>query len=355
MSYSTPGPQRDEPLLPGLRKRPITNEVREQLARVRKRPPPADEPGEAHRARDDESSAGQSPPSFTRVFMHERRRVDARRVGDDRMADRALGMVVDELVGLLDRTAVDLRKTAKGGTRERVRQAVPRVVARAGVAGLPLGEVADLLGLPRDEVDVTLDLLKGQGGLTPPQRQQALSAVDALRTRLREAAEVKDHSLVDQLIRLIVRIAALVTLAVAAAPLGALAVADSVVDEVVKAGVIALVAVSLQSVAEVVQARREEHKPTRLAREAHEALLSELPVAESLNHDPAYRGEHAVVRLSLLVRCCAARVAMISLDWDDSPLYWQLLDDIEIAVNHPHPNTFAGLHRKLGALAPPER
>lgn len=106
------------------------------------------------------------------------------------MADRALGMVVDELVDLLDRTAVDLRKTAKGGARERVRQAVPRIVARAGVAGLPLGEVADLLGLSRDEVDVTLDLLQRQGELTPVQRQQALHAVDALRTRLLEVVEV---------------------------------------------------------------------------------------------------------------------------------------------------------------------
>lgn len=352
MSYSRPGPQHEDPFLSGPRKRSVVNEVREQLAHERKRPPPADEPVGVHRARDDEASAGQSPPDITRVFLHEQKRVAARRAGDDRLADRALSVVVDELLGLLDITAAHLREAARGGTRQRVRQAVPQVVARAGIAGLPLGEVADLLGLPHDEVDVTLDLLKRQGGLSPAQRQQALSAIDELRARLSEAADTKDHSLVDRLIGFIVRIAALVALAVAAAPLGAMAVGDPVVNEMVKAGVIALVALALQSVADIVLAKREERRPERLA---HDALLRELPVAESLNHEPAYRGEHAVVRMALLVRCCAARVAMISLDWDDSLLYWQLLDEITIAVNHPHPNTFSRLHRRLRALAPPDR
>lgn len=64
--------------------------------------------------------------------------------------------------------------------------------------------------------------LARHGGLSPAERHDALKGIDRLRAQLREAELTKDHSLLDRLLRRIVKIAVLLGVVIGAAPLAAL-------------------------------------------------------------------------------------------------------------------------------------
>jgi hypothetical protein len=265
--------------------------------------------------------------------------------------------VIGDLEGLLAFAAAELRASAGGRrTRKQVKKAAPRLVAIDELGYLPLDEVAELLGLTQDDVDGVLAALVARGEVTD--RDLALGHIEQLRLKLREIEANRDHSLLSALVGFIVKLFLLVTIATAAAPLGALAVGDPVLAEVmlckvIQAGIIALVAIALQQAVDGVQDRHAEHAPYAVAQRAREDLLTELTLAKNLTKTPAYEGEHVVLRFRLHIRCATARVSAIPLDWPGKPQYWQLLDQIAQALAHDAPKTLVLIRRKLEATQAP--
>lgn len=359
MSYSVPGPERDYRLFRRKQKEDETSVVaqaRQTAEQLSTRPPRNDTEvvrSSPARMDEDERRGALGPPVLARLLQYEEARSTARATGDSQFADRALVQVVGLLDELLDGAAGYLRQTGRGASRVRVKQAVPQLVAMSGVAALPLDEVAGFLGLPRERVREVLDELARYGGITPVERYQALQQVEWLRRQLRQVEITKDHTLLDRVLAFVSKFVLLGVVALASAASGAFAVGDSVVKEVIKTAVIALAAAALQLAADHVSDRRAQRDPHVVAREAHAALLAELPQAHALWGEPAYDGEHTVIRIKIEIRCCIARVASVPLHWPDKRRYWNLLDEIGTALTTDSPAELAALLGKLRALQPP--
>ena len=342
MSSFAPGPRREEWFkAPVERPSGAPKETGDDGA---VRPP---RPDETHQL----SSAG--PPALRTLFAHERKRSAARSADQMRLANAALRDVVGDLDVLLATAAAHLRESGHWRSRRRAKKVVPQLVTIAELNELPFDEVADFLGLPATEADSLLGRLTRQGGISREERQQALDQIEQLRVLLQEVEITRNHSLLDRLVGFIGKIALLVGIAVGSTPLGALAVGDSVMSEVIKTGVIALVAQALQHAVDTVREWQTEHDPYVVAHEAHTALLSDLLAAQTLTKTPAYEGEHAVLRFKLEVRCARARVASLPLAWEDKTQYWLALDDIATALDHESATALPGLQRRLWSLTPP--
>ncbi|TDU88212.1 hypothetical protein EV138_1754 [Kribbella voronezhensis] len=346
MSFSRPGPKRDDALSAvvggkGLESRPGLVV-------------PDDSGTPLMGADAQTSSAG--PPGRERLLQHEQSRLAALSAGDKKLADHALRAVIGDLDALLASAAAELRASGGGRrTKKQVKKAVPRLVAIDELGYLPLTDVADLLELSRADVDDVLASLAARGELSSADRDQALAQLANLRTKLQEIEVSRDHSLLTDLIAFIVKIALLVSIAVASTPLGALAVGDSVLAEAVKTGIIALVALALQQVVDGARERRAADDPYAVARRAREELLEELTLARNLTKTPAYEGEHVILRFRLQVRCASARVSSLPLEWPDKEQYWLILDQIALALDHDSPKSLILIRRKLEATPVPER
>ncbi|TWD82382.1 hypothetical protein FB561_3512 [Kribbella amoyensis] len=303
--------------------------------------------------REDSPQGAAAPPLLQRLLDHEEQRAAARQAGDVSLAGRALQDVVRDLDILLASAAVQLRSGDHPRSRQRVKKAVPRLVAVSALGHLPFDDVADFLGLQRGVVADVLATLADQGVANQEDRRRALQQVEQLRAQLNEIEISREHSLLDRLLGALTRILALIALAIASAPLGALAVGDPVAAEVIKAGVIALVALSLQEASDAVRTWRQEHNPYVLARQAHEVLLTELAASGDLTDAvPAYEGEREVVRFRLELRCTNARLASLPITWPAKHQYWQTLDDLATALADDRP--VDPIRRRLLALIPPE-
>ncbi|MEU4744265.1 hypothetical protein AB0G02_27900 [Actinosynnema sp. NPDC023658] len=307
----------------------------------------------AHREHEDDDKAAAAPPVLELLLYHEEERAAARASGDVRLANRALVDVVRDLDVLLDSTEEHLRQTGDRRSRQRVRDAVPRLVAISAVAVMPLAVVAGFLDLPPDRVDAVVASLARHGDLDPAGRRRALQQVQWLRNSLRQVEVTEDHSLLDRVLAFVSKFALLGFVALASAAAGAFSVGESVVKEVVKTAVIALVAAALQASADHVRARRDGQTRRAAAQAAHAALLADLAVADSLWAEPAYEGEHAVTRVRLAVRACAARITSVPLDWPDKWQYWDLLDDVAAALDRATPAELRSQVRRLRAFGPP--
>ncbi|WP_158852935.1 hypothetical protein [Saccharothrix deserti] len=128
---------------------------------------------------------------------------------------------------------------------------------------------------------------------------------------------------------------------------------ESALKEVIKTGVVALVAAALQMGTDHLLTERTKQSRRSAALEAHAALLSELSTASALWEALAYDGEHAVIRTRLAVRMCAVRVASIPLEWQDKWHYWDLLDDLTAALGEDTPDGLRVQLRRITALSPP--
>ncbi|GAA4550961.1 hypothetical protein [Amycolatopsis samaneae] len=350
-SFFRTSPPRREP-----EKTSAVEQARQQAERLfgqHGKPPRESEAGSSRLPRPEDTVSSEGLPPLDRLFEHEQARAAARAARDSRLASRALREVAVDLNNLLDLSEEQLRLSARGRARQTVKEAMPQLVARSSLAALPFGEVADLLGLPPGKADEVVDALTRRGGLSPGERYDALKGIEWLREQLRQAKVTEDQSLLDRLVRFIVKIAVLVGVAVGAASLGAFAVEDWAVKGVVKAGIIALVAVALQRVADGVRDRG--RGPYAAARAAHDALLDELTAAQALSGPPAYAGEPVVVRVRLAVRIGSARIASLSLDWQEKQQYWAILGEAEEAVGSDRLDALARTLRTLRALTPPER
>jgi hypothetical protein len=349
MSYSAPGPRRDI----HSSAKPVPSVVEqarreaERLAAQQAPPPPS--AASSRPARPEEQSSAAGPPLLHDLIDQEQVRVGALAANDAVLADRALGAVVRDLDALLDAAAQHLR--TQNDRSAQIREGLPQVLG--GLTAVPLVEVADLLDLPPTSVETVWTLLAEHGGITRAERTATLAGISDLRGRLQQAEMTRDHSLLDRLFGFVVKIAVLVGVAVAAAPLGALAVGESVVKEVVKAAVIGLVAVALQQATETVRDWRLARNPYTVAQAAHLALIDELATARGLRQRQAYEGEHTVLRVRLEIRSCVARVAAIPLEWVDKQRYWSILDGITAVLDHGKPDELGPLRRQLIALNPP--
>ncbi|WP_116040810.1 hypothetical protein [Amycolatopsis palatopharyngis] len=356
MSYSVPGPGHEGGFF--RRKREQTESVvaqaRQSADQLSAGTRPPDREAVSHRpAREEERRTFREPPVLDRLLEHEGIRSAAHAAGDLRLADRALVDVVGDLDELLDSAATHLRGTGRGRSRQHVQEALPHLVAMSGVAALPLADVAEFLGLPREQVDEVLRTLARNGGISPAERHQALRNVEWLREQLRQVEVTKNHSLLERVLEFVSKFVLLWVVTIASAASGAFAVEEPVVKEVIKTAVVGLVAAALQLAANHALGERAKRDRATVAGNAHAALLADLPQAHALWDAPAYDGEHVVLRTRIGIRCCVARVASIPLDWPDKRRYWDLLDAVNAALNEESPADLARLLRTLAALRPP--
>ncbi|KAA9156572.1 hypothetical protein FPZ12_027390 [Amycolatopsis acidicola] len=248
----------------------------------------------------DELVPPEGPFSLDRLRAHEEARAAARRAGNTGVAGEALQQVAADLVQLLDLARDQIKETGKGASRQRVRATFPKVKTGLEPA---FTETAEFLGLAPERVADVQRTLARDGGVAPADRHQALKDVDALRAQVREATTGLDHEEADRLLSSVARLA---VLEIAGGP----PVKDSV-----QAGFAALATFALRD-------------PATSAGEPgvwHERLNEQ---AKQTSY-----GEKVLVG----VRCCAARVVTLSLDWEEKEQYWQLLGEIETARS-PRPD-----------------
>lgn len=351
MSYSTPY-RREDGSYRKKRKEEISLVAQARQAAERLPTPPRDDTVVSRPQREEKQTAA-APPVLELLLYHEEERAAARASGDLRLASSALVGVVRDLDVLLDSAEDYLRQTGRGRSRQRVREAMPHLVAISAISALPLAEVGEFLDLPPDRVEAVLASLARHGGIDPAQRQRALEQIRWLRGQLQQVVVTEDHSLLDRLLAFVSKFVLLGMVALASAASGALAVGESALKEVVKTGVVALVAAALQMGIDRVLTERTKQSRHSAAREAHAALLAELSTASALWEAPAYDGEHAVIRTRLAVRMCAVRVGSIPLEWQDKWHYWDLLDDLNSALNEETPDGLRVQLRRITALSPP--
>jgi hypothetical protein len=315
--------------------------------------PPEDKVVVSRPQRQEQRTSATVPPVLEVLLYHEDQRAAARAAKDTQLANRALVDVAGDLNVLLDSAESYLRQTAQGSSRKRIRNAMPHLVAMRTISALPLVEVAEFLDLPADRVGAALASLARYGGIHPAERQQALEQIQWLRGQLQQAVVTKDHSLLDRLLAFVSKFVLLGIVALASAAAGAIAVGESVLKEVIKTAVIALVAAALQMGTDHMLAQRTKQSQSSAARKAHDALLLELSTASALWEEPAYEGEHAIIRIKLAVRMCVVRVASIPLEWRDKWHYWDLLDQITAALGEDTPHSLWAQQRRITALSPP--
>jgi hypothetical protein len=295
----------------------------------------------------DDVPAGPPPSPLRRLLEHEEARSAALRRADRRAAKRAFAHVVADLDDLLDMVRAKLRLLT-GGDQAAVRDGVSAPGAADALAVLPLSDVADLLGLPRDTAGRVLERLRESGGLGGEDRRPVLRTLDEFRLELRIVADAEDHALLDRLVRVVVMLSGQVAVAVTATSWAAAddpvndAANDAVTDAVVRAALAVLAALTLERAADLVREPHETGDPSTQARAAHEALLRDLPDTDAR--------PRTVTRAAVLIRVCAARITLIPLEWTDKHAYWDLLDRITTATEHAE--TLTGPRGELATLRP---
>ncbi|MET7283331.1 hypothetical protein ABZS29_34210 [Kribbella sp. NPDC005582] len=291
------------------------------------------------------------PPSLNRLVGDDQRRIAALQANQPAAAAAALRDVVADLDAMLVTTANYVRKVGTRRSRQSFQQAIPELVTVSELRALPFDEVAEILGLPTPVMDDLFDRLVRKGGFVRTDRDLMLREIRALRQQLQRASVTRDHGLLDRLMGFVLRIAQVIGLAAAAAPVGAVVVGEPAVAEAIMAGVTALVALAFQQVATYLSQQRAHDK--HAATKAHADLLAELAKAGRLATPPAYEGEPAVLRFRLEVRCARARIASLPLAWPEKAQYWQELDDLLLALKHNEYETLDLVQRRLEILPPP--
>ncbi|MGC4943889.1 hypothetical protein [Kribbella sp. DT2] len=177
-----------------------------------------------------------SVPMPRRLFDHEKERAAALASGSD--GARELKNVVADLDVAFTTAVLLLRGVEHAKARERVVEAVPLLVEATGYK--PLDAAADFLDLDGEDVAEIVDALTARGYAGPT--EEAIAQAEELRDQLRQV----DHEQLDAFLSSALRIVVLVSIAGAAAPLGALTEGDPKLAEAAKAGVVGLAAVALE-------------------------------------------------------------------------------------------------------------
>ena len=231
------------------------------------------------------------PPPLRTVVQADLHRVYALTSNRRRTADLAVPEVVRGLDELLDLVAEQIRQRPQPTTE------------------LPLDDVADLLGIPSDQVATSLDR-HGRGD-----RRKALRAIKQIRAQLRELASAPDHSRLTRLVRFVVRI--------------------SLVIDLVPEAATTLVPIALERFTTAQRDVWREHDLDEVAGAAHNELTEESDNGSALP-----------------VHAARAWMACFQRDWplDEKLRYWEVLDELTRALREDSAEELRTARRNLAAL-----
>lgn len=340
MSYSAPGPRRDVSW--------VVRRVQPPVERSASAPRSPLEPQQAQ-------SAGTGSPTIDHLLRANEKRRAALRAEDEQLARAALFDVAADLGILLDSATMRVWQSGGKHARKKVKKIVKRDLAASVAAALPLAEIADLLELPGERVEVALRSLRAEGAMDSAAQDAALEQIRFLRAQLQLVVETQNHSLLDRLVAFIVNFAQALAIAAAAAAAGTLVVGGSPVPtEVIKALIIALVTMSLHGATKAVREKRSARNPYTVARETLADLSAELAsFASTPGKRPAYALEQPILRIRLLVKTCKAQQALIEIQWEGKAICWDVLGELAGCLGQPsdgHAGELGQVLRKLRAV-----
>lgn len=348
MSYSTPDPKHGGGFWEHLRERI----ERELDTRTSDLSPETEQIQSAETVQVQSAGTGGKPP-FDHLIKANDERWAALRAEDDELARYALQEVVADLDMLLDSAKAHLSGRAFDHKDHKYRGRIKKIVkddlAARTVAALPLGEIAEFLDLPRDDVDTVIEQLRTRGAMEDTVLYTALAQIEQLRVQLRTIVETEDHALLDSLVSFLIKIAQALVIGVAANATATLVVGEQVVATVVVRAVVAgLVTLALQSAATTIREWRSEHNPSDVAREALANLTTELAsvvaMTAALSTDPH---EWPITRIRLLVKTCNAQQALIDVQWKHKSICWNVLGELALSLGQSSPIDGAEFQQKL--------
>ena len=204
--------------------------------------------------------------------------------------------------------------------------------------------MADLLGIPADELDGAIDDAGRPVRRSRADRRTAQRAIKQLRIQLQQVEVTMDHTRLTPLTGFIVRLVLALGTAVDSQSASQLATGDEHLDTLIPPAVGALAAFALERKTAALADAWHEHEPATLAAQTHKDLLESLTEAKpTIDTAAAFR---------LLVRSARAWVACFQLDRPatDKLQYWQALDELPDAIRD---DSLQALRDRLEALAPP--
>jgi hypothetical protein len=238
-----------------------------------------------------QSGIDKGDPRLDRLMRSDQQRLFALASGNHALAAIHLQSVATDLKAILD-AAVTLLAQNGAHKRHAAKRTTKQDLAAATAAALPLGEIADLLGLPRKRVDATLRLLAEQGNIPLARREEVLRGVNELRSQIGSAAARRDHLLMDRLKAVILRIFAALMIGGAVETVCAVTMGEANLPaSVMQAGITALVTQAFKEAATAV-GRHGTLVPLDAVRATLKDLIDELALvgATSGDREPASAG-----------------------------------------------------------------
>ncbi len=299
-------------------------------------------PKESERPESDVKRRNEIPVAVTdplrrtirQLLIDDSSRSAALSTGNQNFARIRLGDVVGDLNKLLDSVVDALAKADARGNRMHTKSDLPNLLALSAARTLPLEDIAELLDVPHEQVDIVLHDLRRFGGLTPDAVDGALSQIQNLRAELQNIVTEENHALLDKLVSLIGQVALAISVAVASGTLAASVVDGSAIDETIKGIIAGLVAIVLNTSASALVNRQRQRNPYVVARSAHDRLLRELRYFRDISADKkeAYSLETTVMQTRMLVVSYLTRSALLEIEWPGKHGYWLLLDQIDDSI-----------------------
>lgn len=282
------------------------------------------------------------PEELQQVVVDEFRRTGALATYRWKTADDALVAVVRGLDDLLDLAA------------DRIEDTEPdRSLRKVTAAEVDFGEVADLLGIPADELGEAL--VDGRPvRKSRADRKTAQRAIKQLRVQLEQVETTMDHSRLNRLVSTIVRLVLVLGTAVGPQSAAELVSADESQDAAIRMAVGALAAFALERTMGTLPDAWHNRKPAAAAAEAHEDLLESLADADAFT---VSADDRTVSAFRVLVRSTRAWIACFQLEWSATSKidYWQALDEIPDALQANSAEEIQSLHDGLEGLTPPTK
>ena len=278
------------------------------------------------------------PPALQKVVQDDFRRTSALAGYRWKTADAALVDVVRGLDDLLDLAVDRIQDTEPGRSGRQTRKASPPT------AEVSFDEVADLLGIPADELDGAIDDAGRPVRRSRADRRTAQRAIKQLRIQLQQVEVTMDHTRLTPLTGFIVRLVLALGTAVDSQSASQLATGDEHLDTLIPSAVGALAAFALERKTAALADAWPDHERAALAAQTHKDLLESLSGAGPTNDTAA--------TFRLLVRSARAWVACFQLDRPATEKleYWQALDDLPDAIRD---DALQPLHDRLETLARP--
>jgi hypothetical protein len=278
------------------------------------------------------------PPELQKLVEDDFRRTGALAGYRWKTADAALVDVVRGLDDLLDLTADRIQDTEPQRSGRQTRKASPPT------ADVSFDEVADLLGIPADELNGAIDAAGRPVRRSRADRRTAQRAIKQLRIQLQQVEVTMDHTRLTPLTGFIVRVVLALGTVVGSQSASELFAGDEHLDTLIPPAVGALAAFALERKTAALADAWNEHNPAALAAQTRKDLLRSLSEAKPTDDTAATFG--------LLVHSARAWVACFQLDWPatDKLQYWQALDDLPDAIRD---DSLQALRDRLEALAPP--